>query len=132
MLVIILGFVIISLSCDKRWIFGEADWFFSKYFLFIHVIFKEFIIIFFLLFLITVESKFLWYFYLSCVSVFFTGSYSLMYFLNKDFLTKIDLWIAVVIHGLVFNFNWYLLTFLMGHVCQAVHSCSKENCQRND
>ena len=49
---------------------------------------------------------------LSSVSVFFAGFFSLMYFQNKDFFIEIDLWIAVVIHDLVFNFNWHLLTFL--------------------
>ena len=67
---------------------------------------------FFLLFLITVEIKFLLCLYLSCVSIFFTGSFSLMYLLNKEFLTKIVSWIVAVIYDFVLNFNWYWLNFL--------------------
>ena len=44
----------------------------------IHVVFEEFII-FFLLFMITVGSKFPLYLYLSSVSVFFTGSFIQIY-----------------------------------------------------
>ena len=59
-------------------------------------------------------SKYLLYFSCYFVLLFFTGYFSLMYFLNKKLLTKINLWIAAIIHRLVFNFNRYFLTFLNG------------------
>ena len=104
----------------ERWIFGEADCFqdirflipFQVFFILIMLFLKNSYNDFFLTFWITVESKFLLCLYLSCVLIFLTGSFSLMYFLNKESLTKIVLWIAAVIYGFVFNFNWYWLTFL--------------------
>ena len=91
----------------------QAPYVFLYIFEIVSVIFKELLIIILFLFSLLLKGDF-YSIDIGGVLILFNRFFKLIYLLNKAFLTEIHFLRVAINHGLVLNFNLYLLIFSNG------------------